>query len=292
MIAGAAVRMERSVGRAALAVGLRDGRPVPRDIAQGGSARVMLPRSGAGFREAVFLNTSGGLASGERLEFAMALEAGVAFTCSTQTAERALSGHGRGGAGAGGRHGGGGRAAGLAAAGDDPLRRGPCRPRDRGGSGAGGQAFFCARRCAVLGRRAMGEDPRRARLADRRMVRVAGRPLWAEQLRLDAGVLAEAGGAAVLGGAPAFAVLALCGRGPRRPRRRLRPCRAGGGVQAAAAGWNGRLVVRLVAADPWQLKMHLGRIVARLTGAAVPRTWNLPATGEGVAADEPDPARA
>ncbi len=222
MIAGAAVRMERSVGRAALAVGLRDGRPVPRDIAQGGSARVMLPRSGAGFREAVFLNTSGGLASGDRLEFAMALEAGVAFTCSTQTAERAYLATGaaarvRVGAtvGAGGR---------LVWLPQETILYEEAHV-DRATEvdlAPGASVLLCE--TVVLGRRAMGEDPRRARLADRRMVRVAGRPLWAEQLRLDAGVLAEAGGAAVLGGAPAFAVLALCGPGPRRPRRRLRPC--------------------------------------------------------------------
>jgi urease accessory protein len=37
----------------------------------------------------VFLNTSGGLASGDRLSFAVTLEPGVAVTATTQTAERA-----------------------------------------------------------------------------------------------------------------------------------------------------------------------------------------------------------
>ncbi len=282
MIGKAAVRMERSVGRAALAVGLRDGRPVPMDIAQAGSARVMLPRSGQGFREAVFLNTSGGLASGDRLEFAMALGEGVGFTCSTQTAERAyLAQGGAARVRVAAEVGAGGRLVWLPQ--ETILYEGAQVERATEVDLApGATCLMCE--TVVLGRRAMGEDPRRARLADRRMVRLAGRPLWAEQVRLHAGVLAAAAEPAVLGGAPAFAVLALCGAGAEAAEAAVTALPGPGGVQAAAAGWNGRLVVRLVAADPWQLKTHLGRIVALLTGAAVPRTWNLPATGEGVAA--------
>lgn len=282
MIGTPALRMERSAGRAALTVVLRDGRPVPRDIAQGGSARVMLPRSGAGFAEAVFLNTSGGLASGDRLEFAMALGEGVAFTCSTQTAERAyLAREGAARVTVTARVGAGGRLAWLP---QETILYEDCHLDRVTEVDLAPGATCLLVESVVLGRRAMGEDPARARLSDRRMVRMGGRPLWAEAQRLEAGVLADAGLPAVLGGCPAFAVLALCGAGAEAAAGALASLAAPGGVEAAAAGWNGRTVLRLVARDAWALKTHLGRAIALLTGAGVPRTWNLPPSVQGAAA--------
>ena len=56
---------------------------------QSGSAKVMLPRTHSGVPEIVFLNTSGGLTSGDRLEYSVTLGAGTRARATTQTAERA-----------------------------------------------------------------------------------------------------------------------------------------------------------------------------------------------------------
>lgn len=279
MIGTPALRMERSVGRAALSVGTRDGRPVPLDLSQGGSARVMLPRAFGGFRQAVFLNTSGGLASGDRLAYAMTLAEGVAFTCSTQTAERAyLARDGAAAVHVTARLGAGARLSWLPQetilyedSHLDRLTEVDLAP--------GATVLLCE--TVVLGRRAMGEDPRRARLFDRRMVRMAGRPLWAESLRLDAGVLADAGSPALLSGRAAFATLALCGPGAEDAAATLSALPQAEGVDTAATGWNGRTLVRLVAADLWPLKTRLGHLIAHLTGNPPPRTWNLPPLSNG-----------
>ena len=55
-------------------------------LRQSGSAKVMLPRSHSGVPEIVFLNTSGGLTSGDRLDYALQLGPGMRALATTQTA--------------------------------------------------------------------------------------------------------------------------------------------------------------------------------------------------------------
>ncbi|WP_313353164.1 urease accessory protein UreD, partial [Paracoccus sp. (in: a-proteobacteria)] len=83
-------RMQRSRGAAMVRLG-------PRglvDLAQSGSAKAMLPRMTAGRPEIVFLNTAGGLASGDRLDYRIELTAGAQALATTQTAERAYRAEG------------------------------------------------------------------------------------------------------------------------------------------------------------------------------------------------------
>ncbi|WP_170971815.1 urease accessory protein UreD [Rhodobacter sp. SY28-1] len=247
--------------------------PVTRlaDLRQEGSARAMLPRSTPERPEVVFLNTSGGLTSGDRIGFALDLAERAKVTATTQTAERAY----------------------LAP--DEPAR---LRVALSAGAGAdlvwlpqetilfegsnleratevelGDGAGCLLLEMVVLGRRAMGERPRAARLADRRRVTLRGRPLWVEQLRLDAGAVTDS--AAVLGGGSAFATLAFCGSGREAAVDSLRAVAVPEGVTAAVSGWNGRCLLRAVAAEPWPLKLYLGAAMARLTGRPLPRVWQM-----------------
>ena len=80
--------MQRSHGAAAVSFDLHAGRMRLRDLAQKGSAKVLLPPGGA-VPEVVFLNTSGGLTGGDRLSYHLDLGAGVRAVATTQTAERA-----------------------------------------------------------------------------------------------------------------------------------------------------------------------------------------------------------
>ena len=79
--------LQRSRGAAHVVLGPRG----LADLAQGGSAKAMLPRITAGLPQIVFLNTSGGLASGDRLSFAVTLRPGTRALATTQTAERAYA---------------------------------------------------------------------------------------------------------------------------------------------------------------------------------------------------------
>ena len=269
--------LQRAQGRALVSVGLSRGQSRLVDLAQAGSARVMLPRSLGPRPEAVFLNTAGGLTSGDRLGFAMSVGAGAALTATTQTAERAYL-----------------------------APDGPARLTIRAEVAAGAtldwlpqetilfQGSDLSRETQIdlgpgascllveivtLGRRAMGEVVTKAQLADRRTVTAQGRPLHIEALRLTPESLRDADSPAVLGGtnglAHVFASLALCGAGAEAAVEALRALPRPEGVRAAVSGWNGRCLLRATGADLWPLKLYLGRVMARLTDRPLPRVWQM-----------------
>jgi urease accessory protein len=266
-------RLQRAQGRATLSVALSRGESRLVDLSQSGAARIVLPHASGLRPEAVFLNTSGGLTSGDMLEFGISVAAEAGLTATTQTAERAY----------------------LA-----PY--GPARLTVEASVGAGGQLDWLPQETIlfqgadlhretrvdlqpgasclmvetiVLGRRAMGEVLAKARLIDRRTVTVQGRPLYVEALKLTPEALVMAGSAALMGTAHAFATLAFCGPGAETAAKALQDLPAPDDVTSAASGWNGRTLLRASAADLWPLKLHLGRVIARLTGRPLPRVWQM-----------------
>lgn len=267
------VALQRAQGRACLSVGLARGQSRLVDLSQSGAARIMLPNVAGPRPEAIFLNTSGGLTSGDRIAFAMSVDAGAALTATTQTAERAY----------------------LAPS-------GPARLTVRADVGARAVldwlpqetilfqgADFRRETCidlspgaqcllveiVALGRRAMGEVVTLARLVDRRTVTARGRLLHIEALDLSPEALARAATPAMLGPAHAFASLALCGPGTEAAAEAVRALPMPEGVTAAASGWNGRTLLRATATDLWPLKLYLGRVIARLTDRPLPRVWQM-----------------
>lgn len=264
--------MQRARGRAFLSVAHLRGATRVDDLYQSGAARILVPHS-TGRLEAVFLNTSGGLTSGDRIDYDIDLAQDALLTAATQTAERAY----------------------LAPNGPAELRV-AIRLAARANihwlpqetilfQGAdlvrttrfdlGPEARCLTVECIVLGRRAMGEVVTQARLLDRREIFIQGRPLHVEALTLTAEGLRQQSAVAVLPDAHVFATLAFCGPGAEAAAPAMRAIAAPDGVTAAASGWNGRAVMRVVAGDLWPLKLHLGRVIARLTGQALPRVWQL-----------------
>lgn len=273
MLQGQITVLERSKGVATASFGLRAGKTCLQDLSQSGSARILLPRTDTGCPEVVFLNTSGGLTSGDRLRFGLTLAAGSKATATTQTAERAyhaatgpaylsvraevgLAGH-------------------LAWLPQETILFEDCHlQRDTHVALAQGATCLMAE-IIVLGRRAMGERPQRARLTDRRMVTMGGQPLWAEALRLDDTVLAHAHRPAVLAGNAAFATIALLGQGAEDAAPCLHSLAPSEGVETAISGWNGRCLIRAMARDLWPLKQWLGRAIAQLSASPLPRVWQM-----------------
>ena len=84
------IPLQRSDGTAHIA--LQGGRIAA--LRQSGSAKVMLPRTHSAAPEIVFLNTSGGLTAGDRLDYGVQLGAGMRAGATTQTAERAYRAEG------------------------------------------------------------------------------------------------------------------------------------------------------------------------------------------------------
>lgn len=241
------------------------------DLRQQGSAKAILPRV-AGAPEVVFLNTSGGLTGGDRLSYRVTLGDGIQAVATTQTAERAY------------------RASSGAARVDVDLDVGANgwidwlpqetilfdassldrQTRINLAPGAGCLAL----EAVVLGRHAMGERVQTLAFRDRREIRLAGRLVHLEPLALDHAALAA--GEAVLGGARCFASLVMVGSGVGDALGPLRRVLCEPGVTAAASSFDGRLVLRAMAADGWPLRRQIARALSVLRhGAVLPRVWQF-----------------
>lgn len=264
--------LQRSHGVARVELAARNGRAALRDLRQQGSAKVFLPRGGA-VDEAVFLNTSGGLTGGDRLNFSFDLGAGLRFTATTQTAERAYASPGdaarvtvdlRVGAGA--------RLDWLPQE-TIVFERAHLARHTRVQLDPGASCLLAE--AVVLGRLAMGEAPVAAQLFDRREVTCAGRPLWNDALHITPEALAQRNTPALLGDARCLAVIALIGPGAEDAAPALRPDLAAEGCATALSAWNGRLVLRLAAHDIWPLRQQMARLLSRLRGCPLPRVWQM-----------------
>ena len=236
------------------------------DLHQSGSAKIMLPRTRGLSPEVVFLNTAGGLTGGDELNMRLDLAADCHVLATTQTAERAYASTGS-----------------------------PARMRFSATVAKGAhldwmpqetivyQFSHLSRRTeidlepdascllaetVVLGRLAMGEILTDARLSDHRMIRRAGRPVWAETMDIAPEIL-RSPSAALLCGARAFAVVCLVAQGAQDAVAALRSAVP----FAAVSGWDGKCVVRLTASDGWHLKQVLSRILSILSGRPLPRVW-------------------
>jgi len=264
-----ASRMQRSHGEAAVAfAGARLGQ-----LRQQGSAKALLPRV-RGVPEVVFLNTSGGLTSEDTLRYALTLEGGAKAVATTQAAERAYRADGA-----------------------------PARVSVHHHVGEGGWLDWLPQEtilfdranltrettielasdagclmieAVILGRAAMGEEVRTLKFSDSRQILRAGRPVFLEPFMLNSEILARGARGALLGGHRAFATLVLCARGAEDAVGAARAALDEPGVEAAASGFDGKCVVRLMAADGWPLRRQILKLMTALRrGAAPPRVWQL-----------------
>jgi len=262
--------MQRSHGEAVVSLNMVAGRMRLGRLRQQGSAKAILPRVGV-VPEVVFLNTSGGLTGGDRLSYRLELGAGVRAVATTQTAERAY------------------RADALTARVTVDLSVGAggwldwlpqetilfqgCaldrRTRITLAPGAGCLAL----EAVVLGRAAMGETVSRLSFQDRREIVRDGVPVLIEPLALTADALLA--GPAVLGGARAFASLAMVAPGAGDALATARAALDVAGVAAAASAFDGKLTVRMMAADGWPLRRQIARLLIALRGTALPRVWQI-----------------
>lgn len=263
--------MQRSRGEAHVSLRAQGGRVRLVDLRQAGSAKAMLPHGSGDVAEVVFLNTSGGLTGGDRLEYRLDVGAGARVLATTQTAERCYC-SAQGVAEV--------RVAMTAAAGgridwmpqETIVFDGAAMLRRTEMDLAEGAEALLAE-SIVLGRLAMGEALARVDLRDQRMIRRQGRPVWAESLALQDAVLAARGSAAVLGQARAVAVVALVAQGAEDAVASVRALLGMDGCAGAVSGWDGKCVVRLMAADGWPLRRQMGRILQALSGGGLPRVW-------------------
>jgi urease accessory protein len=270
MTAAPAPLLERSYGRARVTIVPGPGGGRLDRLAQTGSAKAFV-HPGASGPEVVFLNTSGGLAGGDRLSLSLDLGPGCRATATTQTAERAYRSTG-GAARVAVRH--------VVGAGahldwlpqETILFDASDLERETVIELAPGASCLMLE-AVVLGRAAMGETVARVCLRDMRRITRYGRPVLVEPLHLETEALTA--GPGVLDGARAFATLALVGQGAEDAVARVRRVLDEPDVAGGASGFDGRLVVRLMAGDGWPLRRQILRLLAVLRPGPPPRVWQI-----------------
>ncbi|MFC6489877.1 urease accessory protein UreD [Nitratireductor sp. GCM10026969] len=239
---------------------------------QEGCAKIRLPRTHGEGLEAVLINTAGGLTGGDRLEWKADAAPGSKLVLTTQACERIY------------------RSTGDDARVSTTLKIGPgahvdwlpqetilfeaSRLHRTLTVDLAEGATLTAVEAVLLGREAMGEAARSARLRDRWEIRHEGRLVHAEANRLT-GDGFEREAPSLLDGNNAFAtVLAITPDAAEKLealRALLDPH-----ISAAASAVGERLVLRVLAPSGLELRRVIAPAIALLSGAgALPRLWTI-----------------
>jgi len=260
----------RAVGTVALAVRASGGRTRRSRLREEGSLRVRCPRPASAELEAIIVNTAGGVAGGDRLRLDVSLEAGARLAVTTAAAEKVYRALGEPATidvklsvKAGAR---------LAWLPQETILFDRARLRRTIDIDLAADARLLLAEAIVFGRGGMGEAVHEGCLFDRWRLRLDGRLMHAEAMRLDGGISAKlAQGAVAKGGNAVATVLVVPGDEATADSVRALDDQLRGEVGASA--WNGLAVVRLCAVDGEALRHDLIAVLTALRRAALPRLW-------------------
>ena len=258
----------RSAGRIALSVAAHGGVTRRRQLYEDGPLRVRFPNSSERALEAVIVNTSGGIAGGDRHDIDIAVSEGATLGVTTAAAEKIYRALGpeaqitiKLAAGAGAR---------LSWLPQETILFDGARLARRIEVDLASGATLVMAEAVVFGRSAMGEAVEQGAFTDRWRVRRDGRLVFAETVRLDGAIAKMLAEPAVAGGGVAIAtVLAVPGDQQMVERARAQTFCGEVGVSA----WNGLAVARLCAKDGASLRRDLAAAITAL-GGTLPRLWS------------------
>ena len=241
---------------------------------QSGCLRLRVPRRMEGDRPcAVLINTSGGLAEGDRLSQRIAWEKGSRAVVSTQAAEKVYRALATGceietridvAAGA--------EAEWLP---QETILFDRARLRRDTQVSLGADASFLGVEAIVLGRTAMAEHMREGALRDSLRIRREGKLIYADVLALDGAIDALMSRRAIGNGGCAMAVILHVAEKAAALLDPLRQALEQAGGLVAASCWNGILAVRMLAPEGATLRRDLIAALAVLRGGRpLPRVWS------------------
>jgi urease accessory protein len=235
-----------------------------------GSLRVRFPRVGAGAPEAVFVNTAGGIAGGDRFAIELSLAAGARLTVTTAAAEKIY------------------RSLGPDACVDvsatladgaeltwlpqETILFGHARLARTITVALARSANLLVAEMIVFGRSARGETVHEGSLADRWRVRRDGRLIFAESLRLDGPVSERLCQAAVAGGRIALGTV-LIAPGDAAVVAAVRAASEQFHGEVGISAWNGMALARVASADGAALRHDMVVLLSALGRRALPRIW-------------------
>jgi len=237
---------------------------------ESGSLRVRFPSPEQQGLSAVLVNTAGGVAGGDR--FAVALDVGedARLTLTTAAAEKVYRSHGPSAeleialkVAAGGY---------LSWLPQETILFDQARVERRIDIDLAGGASLLLCESVIFGRSAMGETMRTGRFTDRWRLRIGGRLVFAETVRLDGEIGALMDRPAIAKGGVAIGT-ALIAPGDAALVERLREDAESFGAEVGITAWNGIAMARFCAQDAAKLRADMMAVLRRAAGRALPRLW-------------------
>jgi urease accessory protein len=237
---------------------------------ESGSLRVRFPSPEGEGLSAVFVNTAGGVAGGDRFDIEIAAGEGARLTLTTAAAEKVY------------------RATDQAAelnialkvADDGHLSWLPqetilfdrARMSRRIDIDLAERASLLLCEIAVFGRAAMGERMAQGAFVDRWRVRRGGKLIFAETVRLEGDIGKKLRQRAIGKGGVAIGT-ALIVPGGEALVERVREIAPSFGGEAAISAWNGFAMARFCAQDAARLRADMMAVLGRASPSPLPRLW-------------------
>ena len=241
-----------------------------RRLHESGSLRVRFPSPEVEGLSAVFVNTAGGIAGGDRFDIDIAVGEGSSLAVTTAAAEKIY------------------RAQGPAAEVNITLKvaagarlswlpqetilfdRARVTRRIDIDLAEGASLLLCE--IVVFGRAAMGERMLQGEFVDRWRLRRGGRLAFAETVRLDGDIGAKLTKPAVANGGVAIGT-ALIVPGDEALVERIREVATPFGGEVGISSWNGFAMARFCAQDAARLRADMMAVLGRASTTALPRMW-------------------
>lgn len=260
----------RARGAVRFAVHAAEGVTRRGDLHESGSLRVRFPSPEDEGLSAVFVNTAGGVAGGDRFDVEIAADEGARLTLTTAAAEKIYRATGKPAelnislTANDGAH--------LAWLPQETILFDRARVTRRIDIDLAETASLLLCEIVVFGRSAMGETMRHGEFVDRWRVRRAGRLVFAETVRLDGDIGEKLAKSSIAHGGVAIGT-ALIVPGDEALVERIRGASESFGGEVGISSWNGFAMARFCAQDAAKLRADMMAVLARASGRALPRLW-------------------
>jgi urease accessory protein len=260
----------RARGAVKFGVSLQDGVTRRGDLHESGSLRVRFPSPEGEGLSAVFVNTAGGVAGGDRFDIEIAAGEGASLTVTTAAAEKVYRAPGKSAelnislrVAAGAQ---------LSWLPQETIMFDHARIARRIDIDLAEGASLLLCEIVVFGRAAMGESLRHGEFVDRWRVKRGGRLIFAETVRLEGDIGEKLARPAIAKGGAAIGT-ALMVPGDEGLLERIREIQHSFGGEVGVSAWNGFAMARFCAQDAGRLRADMMAVLGRASGRALPRLW-------------------
>ena len=260
----------RARGAVRFDVRLQDGMTRRHHLHESGSLRVRFPSPEDDGLSAMFVNTAGGIAGGDRFAVEVAAGEGSRVTLSSAAAEKVYRAPGKPAelditlTAAAGAH--------IAWLPQETILFDRARIHRRIDIDLAATASLLLCEIVVFGRTAMGERMREGEFVDRWRLRRGGRLVFAETVRLDGDIGGKLAHPAIANGAAAIGT-ALIVPGDAALVERIRESLPAFRGEAGLSAWNGFAMARFCAQDAASLRADMMAVLGCASAVPLPRLW-------------------